>query len=735
MMVPHHARLVIFSIFLRAAAAGFLDGGAMGGQQVVLADGMGSWITIDPGTAGGMPINPGNVVPVGGMPTDPRIVAPGGGMPTDPGNGGGMPAEPGNVAPGGGMPTDPGNVEPGGGMPTDTGNVVPGVAPGPVPEPVPVQPQPVPGPIPPQPVPEPIPPQPAPGPIAPQVPLPAENPTAPLLPVLDQQQQPTVAADGGKAPDYETAYKGGWELVSQNSGVSAMHMQLMYNNKAIFFDATTLSPAATSFPPGHCRPDPKDKTKEDCWVHAVEYDINTAAVRNLRRFTYVDRGRQVLTNPWCASGALSPDGVLVQTGGWNDGGGAVRYMDTCPTCDWEEYPTALAAQRWYSTQQILPDNRYILIGGRRQFNYEYVPAKGESNSQTYELPLLRETTDPVENNLYPFVHLSPDGRVFVFANNRSILLDPNSNTVVSEFPVLNGGARNYPGSGMSVLLPLRLRGGRVKVVPAEVLVCGGASPTAPRFGAKGNFIPALRSCGRITITAMEPKWKMELMPEPRVMGDMLLLPNTDVLMINGAKRGCAGWGFAADPNFEPVLYRPKKPRKERFVTLSPTTIPRMYHSTSAVLPDGRVLVAGSNTHNRYVFEGPYPSELRVEKFSPPYLDPALAGNRPKISGVTGVLPLKYGQVFPLTMLLSGEPPKRENVRVTMYAPPFTTHGYSMNQRLLVLQVTDVVPADVTSFTVSAVAPPTPALAPSGYYLLYILNRGLPSDGIWARIAP
>ncbi|KAK7392470.1 hypothetical protein VNO78_20909 [Psophocarpus tetragonolobus] len=49
----------------------------------------------------------------------------------------------------------------------------------------------------------------------------------------------------------------------------------------------------------------------------------------------------------------------------------------------------------------------------------------------------RETNDPrLENNLYPFVFLNVDGTVFVFANNRAILLDYAKNVVVRTFPTM-----------------------------------------------------------------------------------------------------------------------------------------------------------------------------------------------------------------------------------------------------------------------------------------------------------
>ncbi|XP_077228677.1 glyoxal oxidase-related protein [Tasmannia lanceolata] len=526
--------------------------------------------------------------------------------------------------------------------------------------------------------------------------------------------------------EYETEYRGGWELVSLNSGVSAMHLQLMpLTDKAIMFDSTVYGPSQMPLPFGNCRFDPSNKgTHEDCWAHAVEFDVHSSLVRPLK----------ILTDTWCSSGSLAPNGTLVQTGGWNTGGRGVRYLTSCPTCDWLEFPTSLSVQRWYATQQILPDGSNILVGGRRQFSYEYVPKPGQSNPTNFKLPFLRETTDDVENNLYPFVYLSTDGNVFIFANNRSILLNPKTNTVVREFPVLPEASRNYPASAMSVLLPIKLRGGNQKSLPAQVLICGGAKSENARRAGKGVFLPASRTCGRLTITNPNPIWSIEVMPTPRVMGDMLLLPTGDVLLINGAKMGSAGWGFATEPNFEPMIYSPKKKRTERFTRLQPTTIPRMYHSTSAVLPDGRILVAGSNPNSGYNFTGvPFPTELRVEKFWPPYLDPLLAVHRPQILPTFLGKTLSYGQSFSIQIYLAKMDLGVSDIKVTMYAPPFTTHGISMNQRMIVLRTLNVNMVGLATFDISTEAPPMAVIAPPGYYLLFVVHLGLPSKGVWIRM--
>ena len=62
------------------------------------------------------------------------------------------------------------------------------------------------------------------------------------------------------------------------------------------------------------------------------------------------------------------------------------------------------------------------------FNYEYVPPPGKNNPANVNISLLflAETSDKLENNLYPFLHLAPDGNIFLFASNRVILFDPKN---------------------------------------------------------------------------------------------------------------------------------------------------------------------------------------------------------------------------------------------------------------------------------------------------------------------
>ncbi|KAM7260179.1 hypothetical protein ACFE04_015920 [Oxalis oulophora] len=559
-----------------------------------------------------------------------------------------------------------------------------------------------------------------------QLPFFGSHPSFPDEQEQQQEQVAPVKEKGKETAPLTTNFKGSWELFSQNSGVSAMHSMLLPNNKIVMYDATIWEISALKLPAGMPCRKVESNGDMDCWCHAIQFDVETGERRPLT----------LHTDTWCSSGALDVDGHLVGTGGDKTGSRTVRYLQACDDCDWKEDKDALKDPRWYATTVTMGDGSFVIFGGRNAFTYEYIPPIGQYNTKSYNFPFLRETSDPVENNLYPFVHLSTDGNVFIFANNRSILFDPKHDKLIRRFPDLPGGHRNYPSSGMSALLPIKLyvEEKNRKVVPAEVLVCGGAPTGAYQLAEKKIFMTALDDCARITITSEKAKWKKEKMPSPRVLGDMMILPTGDILMINGAKKGTAAWEYAKEPNYTPVLYKTKAKKGQRFEVLQASNIPRMYHSSSSMLPDARVMIAGSNTNNGYLYNVEFPTELRVEKFSPPYLDPSLAKYRPEIVLGEGTQTrLHYADGFPIQIKLGEDKVSKADIKVTMYAPAFTTHGISMNQRLVILGVRKVKSDEAGVHNIVAVAPPRGNLAPQGYYLMFVVYRGVPSKGVWVQI--
>lgn len=170
----------------------------------------------------------------------------------------------------------------------------------------------------------------------------------------------------------------------------------------------------------------------------------------------------------------------------------------------------------------------------------------------------------------------------------------------------------YPASAANVLLPLTVAN---RWTP-EVLICGGTYKTVNLDGNPATLSAkkyASDRCFRMTITTAGIKkgWATEIMPEARIMGDAIMLPDGKVMLVNGAKRGIAGYGNVPDtvgasnsddPDYRPTLYGesasvldhervsltssivtdPEEPAGKRFSTKNmPTSkFERLYHSSA-----------------------------------------------------------------------------------------------------------------------------------------------------------
>ena len=142
-------------------------------------------------------------------------------------------------------------------------------------------------------------------------------------------------------------------------------------------------------------------------------------------------------------------------------------------------------------------------------------------------------------------------------------------------------------------------------------------------------------------------WNKESMPMARLMSEAVMMPyvffslgsamyrsvpskfvtiyrDGKLLIVNGAGTGVAGYGNVANqvgqsnadhPILQPLLYDPAAAAGSRFLTTLPqSTVPRMYHSTATLLPDGRVMLTGSNP-NADVSKIKYQTEYRIEYIS------------------------------------------------------------------------------------------------------------------------
>lgn len=516
--------------------------------------------------------------------------------------------------------------------------------------------------------------------------------------------------------------QGSWEVMVPNAGIASMHTAISRYGHAILLDRMSSGPSQIDLTSSECSALGGNKSA-DCTAHSVLLIPEGLALRPLT----------VKTDTWCSSGQFGPNGTLIQTGGQGNGSRKVRTFAPCPPggeCDWVESSTvSLQADRWYATNQLLPDGRQIIVGGLNEPNVEFLPDRGEG---LVSLPFLAQNKDSNGDNLYPYVHLLPDGTLFIFANKAAIIYNYTSNSVVRTLPNITGEPRNYPSAGSSVMLPLT---SETNYAVVDILICGGADFRAFK-NASGRF-PASDSCGRMRVTDPNPSWAMETMPLRRNMGDMVLLPTRSVLIINGAQAGAQGFSNAFDPALNPVLYEPNAPQGVRFSTLSAATTARVYHSTANLMADGRVMVAGSNPHAKYTFlvgnpikDGNYPTELSVEAFSPPYMAGSLSVLKPSFVQVP--TNLTYGRGF--IVIVQVEVPVVGNIFLSLVSAPFTSHSFSQGQRLLALGATSPVAIGSNQYQIASLAPPSRNVAPPSYYMLFAINQGVPSAGAWLQLS-
>ena len=201
---------------------------------------------------------------------------------------------------------------------------------------------------------------------------------------------------------------------------------------------------------------------------------------------------------------------------------------------------------------------------------------------------------------------------------------------------------------------------------------------------------------------------------------MVALPDGTFMIMNGAQHGMAGFGDADNPNLSALLYNPEKPVGARISILNTTTIARLYHSEATLLPDGRVLVSGSDPNP--IGAQKFPEELRIEVYIPPYLSEGLVQPVVTIPNTDWAYDGKYKINV---QLFQGQ---TSGMRVSLVAATSSTHGNAMGART-------IFPAFSCSGNkvCTVTAPPNSKVSPPGWHQLFILDGRTPSRGVFVRI--
>ncbi|KAH7104250.1 DUF1929-domain-containing protein [Auriculariales sp. MPI-PUGE-AT-0066] len=538
----------------------------------------------------------------------------------------------------------------------------------------------------------------------------------------------------------------------------------------------------------------------------VVWDIasNTAEVMDVVSNAFCAAGFQMPNGTWAAFGGnhavqpstTQPSGVEDYNGngvapgyGDMDGRRAVRLLQPCtgpadsfgPECTWFDNAAVLsmARSRWYATAEALGDGSVALIGGmvnggyiNRDARWFTLPATRDPATQqrqaenTIEFFPARPGFQPSQSqflvnagglNTYAHTYLLKSGKMFLQANVSTILLDTDTMTETPLPDMPNGIIRVYPASGGTTMLPLTPENNW----NPTILFCGGTSAFSDEeWGtyAGPNSNPwesdASADCQRITPEPEDGTQAAYLqdddMPDARTMGQFIQLPDGKLLMLNGARKGTAGYAtstpsirsldqmpfymsLATDPVLTPAIYDPSAPAGQRWSSegLGASQIPRLYHSTAVLLPDGSVMIAGSNPGADVTQQSdkiPYATSYDAEIFYPPYF----GKQRPVPSGIP-TTPLTYGgPYFNMTIAadsLSGNPNElAAKTKVALVRTGFSTHGMQMGQRYVQLQSTYTVADDGSIALHVAPPPPNANILTPGPALMYVVVDGVPSIG-------
>ncbi len=383
-------------------------------------------------------------------------------------------------------------------------------------------------------------------------------------------------------------------------------------------------------------------------------------------------------NIFCAGHSYLADGRLLLTGGHiSNGVGEKKASIYDPATNaWTSLPD-MNAGRWYPTNTTLADGSVLVTSGSFDPDYTVntlpqVWTPGGAVGSWRDL-----TTADVWVDLYPMMHVTPSGKVFM-AGPQALtrLLDTSGTGLWTDVDTTNAGI--FRGYGTSVMYE-----------PGKVLLAGGGDPPT-----------AIAEV--IDLNAATPAWRtVAPMATPRRQLNATVLPDGTVLVTGGSKG--AGFDNLDAPADTAELWNPAT---EQWTTMANDTQYRGYHSTALLLPDARVLSAGGNHSSN------------SEVFSPPYL---FKGARPVITSAPATA--SYGTSFLVQTADATSIAKVSLIRLSS-----VTHSFNMDQRFVALSFTQA------SGGLTVTAPAAPELAPPGPYMLFLVNTaGVPSVASMVRL--
>ena len=393
---------------------------------------------------------------------------------------------------------------------------------------------------------------------------------------------------------------------------------------------------------------------------------------------------------FCGGQTFLPDGRILVAGG-HSGTNSLGIRNSATfnyTTNTFTAGPLMQNGRWYPTNTTLANGEVVTMsGGDTVQQRNLIPEVYQANGTWRVL-----STASLYLPYYPMNFVTPTGTVFAAGPAKTTyFLDPTGTGHWTAGPSSAFGSRDY--------------GSAVMYETGKIFMVGGGDPptaTAEVIDLNGGS-GAWRSVASMAVA--------------RRQSNATILADGKVLVTGGTNAS----GFNSPPSNSAVLAAELwDPSTEHWTTLARMTHYRVYHSTALLLPDGRVLSVGSGAPAAAGLTDDYTAEV----FSPPYLfkGDGTPAARPTITAAP--TSVAYNQTFTV------QTPSPTSLRKVMWISlGAVTHSYNENQHAMRL--------NFTTYGTSAIrvtAPSRAALAPPGYYLLFILDgNGVPSVAKIVRI--
>jgi hypothetical protein len=402
------------------------------------------------------------------------------------------------------------------------------------------------------------------------------------------------------------------------------------------------------------------------------------------------------TNLFCSGHSFLPDGRLLVTGGHKefDGRGEPHAnVFNFKNNTWLRVGD-MNQGRWYPTNTTLGTGEVLVVSG----SYWNGSMNVNNTLPQVSKPLgnwRNLNTANLSLPLYPYMHLAPDGRAF-YAGPEPQTRFLNTTGTGSWS---NGPITSYAG--------IRSAGSSVMYDVGKILNLGGDSPPTA-------------SAEIINLNLPGATWvPVPGMANPRRQMNATLLADGKVLATGGTR--AAGFNTLNSPADAVLAAELWNPTTQLWTTLASQTIPRLYHSTALLLPDGTVLsgggglpaAAGENT-------GMTPPGLfghpDMEIFYPPYLFQANGSLAVRPTITSAPSSVNYAQSF-----FVATPNAASISKITLIRLSSVTHTFNESQRMNYLSFTQAAGG------LNVTAPANGNQCPPGYYMLFLINSsGVPS---------